>query len=374
MDEAAPSSILLVDDDEAHLAHLQASLQSAGYPVVTAASAGEAIRKIRDNRLALVFTELRLPSASGLDVLDEARKRDPLTVGIVLTGHSSVVESTLQALRQGAYDYLLKPCTASTLAAAARRGMEHYRMKRALSRQNAELEKLELKLEDKSRMIQNVSHELKNPLSVVCGYSAYLLDGPQEPKPEDLRKSLEAIHSNSQRINRLLEELLDSSRLAAHKIHLHREGFSAESLVRQMAEDTRFEAERKGLALSWECACAGTQIYADHARVMQVLSNLLGNSLKFTPPGGIVNLSAQRDGDFARFCVQDTGVGIASEDIPRLFDRFYQAENTKQEHQGLGLGLEICRGLVELHGGRIWAQSVLGLGSSFYFTLPLVAS
>jgi signal transduction histidine kinase len=111
-------------------------------------------------------------------------------------------------------------------------------------------------------------------------------------------------------------------------------------------------------------------VRADVRRVHQVLANLLGNALKFTPQGGTISVSVDSVEGIARFCVADTGVGIPAADVPHLFERFYQCEGTRSHHQGLGLGLEICKGLIELHGGRIWAESEPGRGSRFYFTLP----
>lgn len=370
MNEDIPKSVLIVDDDQEFLSYVGTALKSEGYNVVSAGSASEASLRLKSRRFILVLADLRLPGASGLEVLEEARGIDPLAVGIVLTTYSSVA-SAMEALREGAYDYLIKPCSPAALLAAVRRGMEHYHLKTALLHKTAQLEKLQVQLHDKSRMIQNVSHELKNPLSVVYGYAAFLLKDHQHFAPEELKKTLQSIHTNAERLGDLLEELLEATRLSSRKIELQREALSAAHLCREAVDNILPEARKRGIEVRLHVLPQDRPVNADPKRVHQILSNLLSNALKFTPQGGTVAISAENGEGFVRFCVRDTGVGIAAEDMPHLFERFYQAESTRRDHKGMGLGLEICKGLVELHGGRVWAESACGRGSSFYFTLPV---
>ena len=369
----APRSILVVDDDEDWLAYINSALKPESYDVVSVKSAEEAKQQIGKRRFGLVLTDLRLPGASGLEVLHEARKVDPLTVGIVLTGFSSV-DTALEALREGAYDYLVKPCPPDVLLAAVKRGWEHYHLKLNLMVKTSRLEKLEVQLSDKAAIIQNVSHELKNPLSVVYGYSAFLLkQSPLERKPEDLHRGLQSIHSNAERLHTLLEELLESSRLSSHKVTLKREPIPVERLCQEALENFRIESARRKIDLSVECSASDLTVMADLHRVHQILSNLLTNALKFTPQGGKITIAAAPDGGFVRFSVKDTGIGIKAEELPHLFERFYQAESSRMDQSGLGLGLDISRGLVDLHGGKMWVESELGKGSSFHFTLPVAS-
>lgn len=363
--------VLAVDDDAEFLSYLETTLRSAGYRVSAAGSCAEAAARIAQNRYSLVLADLQLPDGSGLDVIAEARRFDPLAVGVVVTGHGSV-DTALEAMREGAYDYLTKPCEPDLLLASVRRALEHHALKTALVEKTAQLERLQEQLHDRSKLIQNVSHELKNPLSVVYGYSAFLLKQRNECKPEDIERSLHSIHNNAERLNHLLEELLESTRLSGRKVELEREALPAAKLVEETVQHFSVEADRRRVKLS---AGLSTKepVSADRARVQQVLSNLLSNALKFTPAGGRVVVSADKADGCVRFCVADTGCGIGAADLPHLFERFYQAERTKGQHAGLGLGLDISRGLVELHGGRIWAESEAGRGSRFFFTLPLAA-
>jgi signal transduction histidine kinase len=360
--------ILAVDDDADFLAYVAAALRSSGFSVATAGSCADARARLAERRYSLVLADLRLPDGSGLDVIAEARRHDPLAVGVVLTGHGSV-DSALEAMREGAYDYITKPCEPDLLLAAVRRAQEQHSLKTALLEKTAQLERLQEQLSRRSAMIQNVSHELKNPLSVVYGYSAFLLKQRDECAPEDIERSLNSIHNNAERLNHLLEELLESTRVSGHRVELDRASIPASKLVEDAVHGFAVEADRRKVKLS---AGPSTKepVHADAARVHQVLGNLLSNALKFTPEGGRVVVTAENAGGEARFCVSDTGCGVSPDDLPHLFERFYQASTTKDQHSGLGLGLDISRGLVELHGGKIWAESELGRGSRFYFTLP----
>jgi len=358
--------LLLVDDDLETLDYLRTVLSAEGYGIVTAADLAGARRELEAHRFRMVLTDLQLQVGSGLDVLDAARRLDPITVGIVLSGHGTV-DNALQALRQGAYDYLVKPCAPEVLCAAVKRGLEHYDLRQTLIEKTAQLEKLESQLHHKSRLIQDVSHELKNPLSVVYGYSSFLLKTPPV-KDADLKRSLQSIHNNAERLGHLLEELNESSRLHARKIELDRKAVPAADLLRECAEHHRFEAVKREIRLSVDKA-SKAEVSCDPKRAHQILDN----PLKFTPAGGEISLSCRRDGDSVEFAVRDTGVGIDPEHLPHLFERFYQVDMTKRHNQGLGLGLEITKGLVELHGGRIWAESRPGDGTTMRFTLPVAA-
>jgi signal transduction histidine kinase len=368
-------TILIVDDDEDFLQYLRSALKPLACEVLSAATGAAACRLVEHKRFCMVLADLRLPDMSGLDVLAAGRKTDPTTVGIIVTAHGSV-DSALEALREGAYDYLNKPVHPEAVLAAARRGMEHYRLNKALVHKTSQLEKVQRQLEAKTQLIQDASHELKNPLTVVYGYSSFLLrQNAGDQDPVELRRNLESINRNAERLSVLLEELLESTRLAQHKVDLARDELSAQRLAAEAFENFQLEAGKRGIDLRLEVAEGpDLPVWADNGRMHQVLANLLGNAMKFTPEGGSVTIALDRDGDFARFRVTDTGKGISPEGLQHVFDRFYQEDADRQRNKGLGLGLNICRSLVELHGGRIWAESLPGAGSTFAFTIPLAKS
>ncbi len=227
------------------------------------------------------------------------------------------------------------------------------------------------RLEAKTRLMQDVAHELKNPLSVILGYASYLMK--EKVSPEETQKALKAVLANTERLVGMVDQLQDAVRLESDGFAIETHPIEGATLLQEAVESVELEAVRRGIRLNWRSPVGDSLLVtADPRRVLQVLGNLLSNALKFTPPGGAVDAAAHRDGEFVRFSVIDTGPGIPAEELPMLFDRFYQAGDNAQKRQGLGLGLTICKSLVTAHGGRIWVESLPGVGSAFNFTLPAV--
>ena len=212
-----------------------------------------------------------------------------------------------------------------------------------------------------------VAHDLRNPLSVMQSTLAML----QEPGLSDgNRAKLLAVGERSARqMGRLIGDLLDITRLETGHLSLEAEPIAANALLGEVAETLRPLAAERGISLSVLPAGDSLRARADRGRVAQVLGNLVGNALKFTPRDGRVDLKARRAGSEVILEVDDTGPGIPREDQSHLFTRFWQAR--KSDGRGVGLGLTIAKGIVEAHGGRIWVESEPGRGSRFCFTLPV---
>lgn len=233
------------------------------------------------------------------------------------------------------------------------------------------LAELKDSLDAKTRLMQDVAHELKNPLSVIQGYASFLTK--EKAGPEEIQKGLKAILANAERLIGMVDHLQEAVRLESAGFGVETRPIEGATLLQEAVESVELEAARRGVRLRWRSPIGDSLLVtADPRRVLQVLGNLLSNALKFTPEGGTVNCTAQRDGEFVRFSVIDTGPGIPAEELPRLFDRFYQTRDNDQKRKGLGLGLSICKGLVAAHGGRIWVESMPGVGSAFNFTLPAI--
>lgn len=233
------------------------------------------------------------------------------------------------------------------------------------------LAELKDSLDSKTRLMQDVAHELKNPLSVIHGYASYLTK--EKVSPEEMHKALKAVLSNAERLIGLVDHLQEAVRLESDGFTVESHPIEGATLLQEAVESVELEAARRGLRLHWRSPIGDSLLVnADSRRVLQVLGNLLSNALKFTPEGGTINCAAQRDGEYVRFSVIDTGPGIPADELPMLFDRFYQTRANEQKRKGLGLGLSICKGLVAAHGGRIWVESLPGVGAAFNFTLPAV--
>jgi signal transduction histidine kinase len=233
------------------------------------------------------------------------------------------------------------------------------------------LAELKDRLDAKTRLMQDVAHELKNPLSVIHGYASYLTK--EKVSAEETHKALKAVLSNAERLIGLVDHLQEAVRLESDGFTVETHPIEGATLLQEAVESVELEAARRGIRLHWRSPVGDSLLVtADPRRILQVLGNLLSNALKFTPEGGKIDCTAQRDGAFVRFSVIDTGPGIPADELANLFDRFYQAAGNVHKRKGLGLGLSICKGLVAAHGGRIWVESLPGVGSAFNFTLPAV--
>jgi signal transduction histidine kinase len=213
-----------------------------------------------------------------------------------------------------------------------------------------------------------VAHDLRNPLGVVSS-TVQMLAELDLPAPERA-KLLGAGKRAVIQMNRLIGDLLDVMRIDAGRLMLEIEDLPVATILSHAEEDVQHLADERNIALTIEHKDSDLHGYIDRNRLVQVLDNLLGNALKFTPPGGNVTLRAWRDGSNAVFEVADDGPGISLADQARLFDKYWQARST--DRRGVGLGLAISKGIVEAHGGRLWVESELGAGSRFCFTIPAI--
>jgi two-component system phosphate regulon sensor histidine kinase PhoR len=217
--------------------------------------------------------------------------------------------------------------------------------------------------------ISNVSHELRTPLAALKALTETLQSGALEDQPA-AHRFLEQMETEVDSLSLMVNELLELSRIESGRVPLNIEPTPPLDIVNPAVDRLRLQAERAGLTLSIVCADDLPAVLADATRIQQVVVNLLHNAIKFTPEGGQVTVNVTQQSHQVQFEIRDTGIGIDAEDLPRIFERFYKADRSRST-SGTGLGLAIARHLVEAHGGRIWAESKVGKGSSFYFTIPL---
>lgn len=228
-----------------------------------------------------------------------------------------------------------------------------------------ELRRLETVRKD---FVSNVSHELRTPLTSLKALTESLRAGALD-EPETARRFLGHIETEVDALTELVAELLELARIESQQVPLLRALSDPCELLKRSTERLRLQAERAGLILNLECQAGLPDIQADGPRLEQVLVNLIHNAIKFTPRGSI-HVSAKGAGGMVEFSVQDTGIGIAEENINRIFERFYKTDPARNK-SGTGLGLAIAKHLVEAHGGRIGVESREGKGSKFYFTVPI---
>ena len=387
--------LLVVDDEESLRITTAAILEKEGYHVDTASSGDEAIALLADKDYDLVLTDLHMEGGDGLSVLNQIRRHSPLTISVVLTGFASV-ESAIAALQEGAYDYLVKPCDIDSMKHTIRRGVEHRRLMLAEQKARTDLEQLNLDLERriiertaeltrlngelaeanraKDVFLATLSHELRTPLTPVVGWIKLLRSGNLDEK--SIAQALDAIERNAWLQSKLIDDLLDTSRIATGKLHFEPKPTDLNTVVTAAIDTVRESASSRNIELTVSLWPSMMVVMGEPVRLQQIAWNLISNAIKFTEPGGRVTVATRNEGSQGRLVVTDTGIGIAPEFLPHVFDRFKQADgSTSRRHGGLGLGLAIADALAKLHGGKIEAESQgTGKGSSFTLHVELATS
>lgn len=228
----------------------------------------------------------------------------------------------------------------------------------------------------KNDFVSHVSHELKTPLASITAYSEMLVDG--EADDEETRKEFyTVIQSQAQRLNRLIEDILNVSRIESGLIKISKEPASLTILIEDQMQMIRGFAEEKNITIVGQRPIVYDQVSVDKDMISQVIVNLLSNAVKYTPPGGRVTVETEVDAtaDIVRVTVTDTGVGIPPDEVERVFDKFYRVGANKKQAKGTGLGLNLVKQIVEkVHSGRVFVTSEVGVGSTFGFELPLATS
>jgi signal transduction histidine kinase len=382
--------LLVVDDEESLRITTAAILENEGYIVDTASSGDEALSLFESAEYDLVLTDLHMEGGDGLSVLGEIRRRSPLTISVVLTGFASV-ESAIAALQEGAYDYLVKPCDIDNMRHTIRRGVEHRRLMLAEQKARTDLEALNRDLElriaertgeltrlnedlaeanrAKDVFLATLSHELRTPLTPVVGWVKLLRSGNLDNS--GVGQALDAIERNAWLQSRLIDDLLDTSRIATGKLHFEPQPTDLNAAVRAAVDTVRASAASRKIDLQTNLSPTPLVIMGEPVRLQQIAWNLISNAIKFTESGGSVRVVTERDDSSARLTVEDTGVGIAADFLPHVFDRFRQADgSTSRVHGGLGLGLAIANALAKMHGGRLKVKSD-GVGHGSRFTLSV---
>jgi signal transduction histidine kinase len=249
----------------------------------------------------------------------------------------------------------------------------------ALAIQNARLfreiedksRQLEVASQHKSEFLANMSHELRTPLNAIIGFSEVLTDRMFGDLNEKQAEYLKDIYESGTHLLSLINDILDLSKIEAGRMELELTDFHLPMAIDNALTLVRERAGRKSITLQMSVDKQVGEVRADERKIRQVVLNLLSNAIKFTPEGGRIEVGAALKDGFAEVSVSDTGVGIAPEDQEKVFEEFRQVGTAEKKAEGTGLGRTICRKFIELHGGKIWVKSQLGVGSTFTFTIPV---
>ena len=399
-------NILVADDNAQVRSFLAEYLRSLSYRVQTAADGEQAAALIRAHAegFALVISDLQMPRLDGLGVLQVIKARAPDTEVVILTGHPTL-ESAIGALREGAYDYLLKPVeNLDELRWVVERALKHRGLVLENRRLTEELRELNADLEGridqqthqlreayaqlqsldrmKAQFVSVTSHELRTPLAQLFLATDLLADRIRHHSLMDTEMYLEAITAQSQRLRRLIDNLFDFSLMERDEFELARGECHLAALARAIAEMWRERLEQKQIRFELSMPERDIVIYADASRLQNALGQLLDNAFKFTPEGGriLVGLHgpahAPWDGAgqsvYAVIAVADSGEGVPIDKQPAIFQAFTQADmSDRRRFGGLGMGLTLAARIVNAHGGRITLKSEPGQGSVFAMWLPM---
>ena len=371
------SLLLLVDDEESNRYTKARVLRHAGFEVVEAGSAGEGLRLLKERSPRLVILDVKLPDMHGWDVC-RLIKQDPETSSVLVLQTSATFVSdadTVKALEAGADGCLTEPIEppvlVATVRALIRARLAEDALRDALAREQVARVAAEAANTTKDEFLATLSHELRSPLGGVLTWVAVLRSGRLDPKK--VAHAHEAIERSARLQMRLIDDLLDVSRIISGKMVLDIGLVDLGDVIESACENGRATAEAKDIGFSCTVGPGLGLLSGDAGRLQQIVWNLVNNAVKFTPRGGRVDLRVERDGPEVRLTVADTGQGIEPAFLPHVFERFRQADSSStRPHTGLGLGLAIVRHLVELHGGTVAAQSGgLGHGTTFTVRFPV---
>jgi signal transduction histidine kinase len=355
--DANKPNILVVDDEMGPRESLKMILNPY-YNVHTADRGAQAVEMLKQVPVDLVTVDLKMPGFSGINVLEKVKQYDPDIEAIIITGYGSL-DTAIEGLRLGAFDYISKPFDVNHILSLVRRGLE---------RRNAKAKLRQVK----SDFLSNISHELRTPLSVVVGFVYLLLNQVIGKLSEEQQKVLETVYRNSEELLELIDNVLWMTSLNAGDANATLEKFDPRDIVSETMKRHEKMIREKGLQINVHVTDRDLALVSDRAKVERIFQNVFNNSVKFTSQGEInVKLEPTADKTGVEFEIADTGVGIEESKVDSIFEPFHQADTSMQRaYSGLGLGLTVARRMAELIGGKLTVSSKVGVGTRVIMSFP----
>lgn len=363
--------VLLIEDnpgDARLIREMLAEVDGAGFDLHCYDRLSTGLEHLTATDTDVILLDLSLPDSQGLDTLTKVHSGAQQLPIVVLTGLDDETLA-IKAVHEGAQDYLVKgQLDSNLLARSIRYAIERQQLMMELEQTRQQ------QLEMKDQFLSRVSHELRTPLAAIHQFITILLDGLAGDLTPEQGEYLEVTLRNTNQLRTMVSDLLEVARAQTDRLSINPQCISMAELIAETLETVRM-TNNKAVCLSSEAPGDLPPAYADPDRLRQILVNLINNAIQFTTENGMITVQAQvfnEDPDYLCVAVADTGCGISPEEKEQIFDYLYQGENSVEaSRRGLGLGLNICKELVSRQGGRIWVESEIGRGSTFYFTLPI---
>ena len=378
--------VLLVEDNPMDVEIVARTLSKNPYikcALEIAQTSEEAIEKVQKENFDIILCDFNLPGMTGLEMLRKFNE-NKIVIPVVIVSSQRDQKIAAQIIKEGAYDYVAKedgystalPFVIQDTLSRFRFRQERERLEREILQKNADLEKINQDLNRlnqlKSNFLSVASHELRTPLAIVQETCSLILEERIGVLNDKQRMFLENIKTQTDRLLRTVTDLLDLTKIEAGKLELHKTFVEVADWAERIIAFFQVHAREKKIQLISRITALLGQIYMDEDKMIQVLTNFLGNAIKFTPEGGTITISVLDKEDQIEVKINDTGIGIPTEDIPKIFNRFQQAEHQESVYlqKGTGLGLVIAKEIVNMHQGEVGVSSQTGVGSTFWFRLP----
>jgi signal transduction histidine kinase len=361
-------SVLIADDEDPLRMTVAAWLKDEGFEVDQAADGEEAIRKISSKDYDVAILDIKMPGANGLEVLRYAKKNSPYTEVVMMTGMSDV-GMAVEAMKLGSREYLTKPVDMDQLVP---------QLRAMLKKRDSEERIRRLQTEHTSRLL----YDLHNPIAGLKQSIGYLLKGMAGPLGDHQKELLGYMTSSIDKVIGLLSDMMDLTKLEGGRVRLNKGIGTLESTINTMTQEFRVPIESNKITLDVYFEPELPPIEYDSEKLAQVLHNFLSNAIKYTPAQGAIVIQTrkvalvleegQQPADFEMVSVFNSGLGIPKEELPLIFDRYRDLVAGKDDKKRTtGLGLVICQRIIEAHGGKIWVESEVNKGATFFFALPI---
>lgn len=366
--------ILIVDDSPENIISLQKVLEKNDFEVDTASSGEEALKKILKKSYVLVILDVQMPGMDGFEVAEaiSGYSKAKETAIIFLSAATANVKLITRGYSSGGLDYISKPVDMNILLLKVKTFYRIYEQSRALNEMQITLRKeIEFRKEaerKKDEFISIASHELKTPMTSIKGYIQLLERSLDKNDPKTVKIRLHKVQNQIEKLNLLIADLLDISKIESGKLKFNKKLFSFNDLLDHIIETMQQSNPQVKILKKSQFEI---NLFADEMRIEQVIINFITNAIKYGPDGEEIHISAEIRGDEIYFSVKDFGIGMSAEHQQKIFEKFYRIEETSERFQGLGIGLYICQEIIERHHGKIGANSIPDKGSEFYFQIPL---